>query len=130
MKINIKFLDKIEWSMFATLNTFIPFIALLLTRQNINLKTMVFSSIINMMEGDLLPKILFTGFLNFMTMENNMNWIIQSIVYFISVIVVHYIPYNNYIHQIVYKNNFVKYIFIIAIIVWMLFILKEILSMF
>ena len=126
MKINIKFLDKIEWSMYATLNTIIPFVFLILTRQNINLKNIVFSSIINMMEGDLIPKILFTGFLNFMTMENNINWVIQSIIYVVSVLIVHYIPYNNKLHQITYKNNFVKYILIITIIIWMLFIFKEI----
>ena len=126
MKINIKFLDKIEWSMYATLNTIIPFVFLILTRQNINLKNIVFSSIINMMEGDLIPKILFTGFLNFMTMENNINWVIQSIIYVVSVLIVHYIPYNNKLHQITYKNNFVKYILIIIIIIWMLFIFKEI----
>ena len=128
MKINIKFLDKIEWSMYATLNTIIPFVFLLLTRQNINLKNIVFSSIINMMEGDLLPKILFTGFINFMTMENNINWVIQSIIYIISVIIVHHIPYNNKLHQITYKNNFVKYILFIAIVFWMSFIFKEILN--
>jgi hypothetical protein len=128
MKISFKFLDKKEWSMYATINTIIPFFALLLTCRTINLKNIIFSSIINMMEGDLLPKILFTGFLNFMTMENNINWLIESIIYILSVIIVHYIPYNNKIHRFVYNNNFITYIFIIAIILWVLFIFKEIIN--
>lgn len=126
MKINFKFLDKEEWSMYATLNTIIPFLLLLITKQKINLKNIIFSSIVNMMEGDLLPKILFTGFLNFMTMENNINWVIQSIIYVLSVFISHFIPYNNPVHKFVYKNEFVKYIFIITIVIWMLFISEEI----
>ena len=126
MKLTFKFLDKEEWSMYGTLNTLIPFLSLLILRQKINFKNMIFSSIICMMEGDLLPKILFTGFLNFMTMENNMNWVIQSIIYVLSVIIIHHIPYNNPLHKFVYKNNLVNYIFIIAILVWMYFILKDI----
>lgn len=128
MKINFKFLENEEWSMYATLNTIIPFVLLLLTKQKINLKNIVFSSIINMMEGDLLPKILFTGFLNFMTMENNMNWVIQSIIYIVSILISHNIPYNNPVHKFVYKNEFVKYIFIITVIIWMLYISQEILN--
>lgn len=126
MKISFKFLDKEEWSMYGTINTLIPFLSLLILRQKINFKNMIFSSIICMMEGNLLPKILFTGFLNFMTMENNENWVIQSIIYVLSVIIIHHIPYNNPLHQFVYKNNIVKYIFIIAILVWMYFIFKDI----
>jgi len=126
MKINFKFLDKEEWSMYATLNTIIPFLLLLITKQKINLKNIIFSSIVNMMEGDLLPKILFTGFLNFMTMKNNINWVIQSIIYVLSVFISHFIPYNNPVHKFVYKNEFVKYIFIITIVIWMLFISEEI----
>jgi len=126
MKINFKFFFKEEWSMYATLNTIIPFLLLLITKQKINLKNIIFSSIVNMMEGDLLPKILFTGFLNFMTMKNNINWVIQSIIYVLSVFISHFIPYNNPVHKFVYKNEFVKYIFIITIVIWMLFISEEI----
>ena len=128
MKISFKFLDKEEWSMYGTLNTIIPFTALLLTKQKINLKNLIFASIISMIEGDLLPRILFTGFLNFLTMENNENWIIQSIIYVLSVITTYYIPYNNPVHKIVYKNNIVKNIFIIAILIWMFFIFKFIIE--
>ena len=112
-------------SMYGTLNTIIPFTALLLTKQKINFKNLIFSSIICMMEGDLLPKILFTGFLNFMTMENNENHNSKYNLC-LSVIIIHHIPYNNPLHQFVYKNNIVKYIFIIAILVWMYFIFKDI----
>ena len=66
MKINFKFLDTEKWSMFGTINTLIPFgLTLLLQPQNVNLRNMVFSSLICMMDGDLLPKVLFVGFLLF-----------------------------------------------------------------
>lgn len=126
MKVNFKFLDIEKWSIFATTNTIIPFLLLILTKRKINLKNIVFISILNMMEGELLPKILFTGFLIFMTMGNDLNWIIESLIYVLSVIIIHFIPYNNPIHRFVYENDFIRYIFIIAIIIWMLFIFREI----
>lgn len=121
MKINFKFLDTEKWSMFGTINTLIPFgLTLLLQPQNVNLRNMVFSSLICMMDGDLLPKVLFVGFLNFLVMEDNVDWIIQSCIYVLSVLIIHYIPYDNFVHRFVYTNNTVSLIFKCLIVIWML----------
>jgi len=119
MKINFKFLDKLEWSAFGTLNTIIPFFLLLITRRKITLENMIFQAIISMMEGDLLPKILFIGFLNFMVMKNNINWFLESFIYLISVVIFHFIPYDNFIHKFFYKNNIGINILRISIIIYM-----------
>ena len=65
MKLFFKFLDTEKWSMFGTLNTIIPFSLTLLLSQKVDLQHMIFASLIGMMSGELIPKILFVGFLNF-----------------------------------------------------------------
>jgi len=120
MKLTFKFLEKEEWSMFGTLNTFIPLILTIITKQKVDLKNMILSSVISMMDGNLLPKILFTGFMNFMLMEETKNWVIQSFIYVVSVIIIHQIKYNNFIHKFSYQNEFIKSILILLIILWMI----------
>ena len=119
MKLTFKFLEKEEWSMFGTLNTFIPLILTIITKQKVDLKNMILSSVICMMDGDLLPKILFTGFMNFMLMEETKNWVIQSFIYVVSVIIIHQIKYNNFIHKLGYQNEILKTILSLLIVIWM-----------
>ena len=120
MKLIFKFLDTEKWSMFGTINTLVPFLLTLLFQQQVDLRNMVFSSVICMMDGQLLPKILFVGFLNFMVMEENINWVIQSCIYVASVFIIHHIPYNNFIHKFVFTNTVASSIFKILIVLWML----------
>lgn len=120
MLVKFKFLDVEKWSLFATLNTFIPLILTILAKQDFDLKNMIVSSIISMMEGDLLPKILFTGFINFILMKENKKWIIKSSIYVLSIIIIHHIQFDNKLHQLSYENQFIKYILIILIILWMI----------
>ena len=120
MKLNIRFLEKIDWSMFGTLNTSIFLALTLATKQKVNLQNMVISSVLCMMDGDLLPKILFTGFLNFMVMEETVDWIIRSIIYVIAVIIIDNIPYNNLIHKLGYENEIFSAILTILIVIWMM----------
>ena len=120
MKLNIKFLEEKEWSMFGTLNTSIILALTLLSKQNVNLQNMVISSLLCMMDGDLLPKILFTGFLNFMIMEETIDWVIRSFIYVIAVVIIDNIKYNNFIHKFSYQNEIVLSILGILIVIWML----------
>jgi len=120
MKLNFKFLDTEKWSMFGTINTLVPFLLTILFQQQVDLRNMIFSSLICMMEGQLLPKILFVGFLNFMVMEDNINWIIQSCIYVASVFIIHHIPYDNFIHKFVLTNPIALLTFQILIVLWML----------
>ena len=128
MKLNFKFLDTEKWSMFGTINTLVPFGLTLLLQQKVDLRNMIFSSLICMMDGNLLPKVLFVGFLNFLVMEDTVDWIIQSWVYVLSVLIIHYIPYDNVVHRLVYTNNTVSLIFKCLIVVWMLKIGYDILK--
>ena len=60
MELKLKFFDKEEWSMYGTINVMIPFLLLIVLQQKISYDTLILASIIGMMKGDLIPKIIFT----------------------------------------------------------------------
>uniref|UniRef100_A0A6C0J8J3 Uncharacterized protein n=1 Tax=viral metagenome TaxID=1070528 RepID=A0A6C0J8J3_9ZZZZ len=120
MNLSFKFFDKEEWSVYGTLNTIIILILLKLFNQQYNYQTLIFSSLIGMMDSDLLPKILFTGFLNFLVMDCTEEWIYKSLIYIFGVIITHQIKYNNYIHKSFTKNKLLLYTFRITVIIFMI----------
>lgn len=126
MKLTFRFLDKEEWSIYATINVAIILLLFLVTRQKINVQSLVFMSLLGMMEGPLLEKIIFTGFLNFLVYEQNNNWIIRSILYVIAIVFISYIPYNNIIQETIENNMVLLNIFRGIVGVWMVYILYRI----
>ena len=121
MKLNFKFLDTEPWSMFGTTNTLVPLGLTVLLQQKVDLRNMIFSSLICMMDGDLVSKVLFVGFLNFMVMEARIDWVIQSCLYVLSVLLIHlFLPYDNALHKFVYTNALASSIFKSLIVLWML----------
>ena len=126
MKLTFRFLDKEEWSIYATINVAIILLLFLVTGQKINVQSLVFMSLLGMMEGPLLEKIIFTGFLNFLVYEPNHNWIIRSILYIIAIVLISYIPYNNKIQKTIEKYIIFLNIFRGIVGVWMVYILYRI----
>lgn len=124
MLATFRFLDKESWSYYATLNVFIPLILFKIMNFNINSQAMIFMSLLAMMQGDLLPKILFTGFLNFLVFEPNMKWVYRSMIYVFSIIAFHYIPMENPVNEFIMKYKIVQYLLIIIIAIWMFYIMK------
>jgi len=122
MEIKLKFFDKEEWSMYGTINVIIPFLLLIFLRQRISYDTLILASIIGMMKGDLIPKIIFTGFLNFLVYEKNIQWVFRSIIFVISTFIIHFIPYNNIVHQTVMNNNSLLWVMRTIIFIWMCYI--------
>lgn len=120
MKVDIRFLDTERWSMYATLCTLVPLLLTLLAGQKVDLQSMVFMSVLCMMDGKLLPKIFLTGFLSFMVMEENVHWVIRSCIYVVSVIITHHIEYNNPVHRRVYTDPALNAVTKLLIIAWML----------
>ena len=126
MKLTFKFLDKEEWSIYATINVAVILLLFLVTRQKINVQSLVFMSLLGMMEGPLLEKIIFTGFLNFLVYQPNYNWIIRSILYIIAIVLINYIPYNNIVQETIENNMVFLNIFRGIVGVWMVYILYKI----
>ena len=122
MELKLKFFDKEEWSMYGTINVMIPFLLLIVLQQKISYDTLILASIIGMMKGDLIPKIIFTGFLNFLVYEKNIEWIFRSILFVVSTFIIHFIPYNNIVHKTVMNNNILLWIMRIIVLIWMCYI--------
>ena len=124
MLVNFRFFDKEVWSFYATLNVIIPLVLFKVLNFEINSRAMIFISLLAMMQGDLLPKILFTGFLNFLVFEPTMEWVYRSCIYVFSIIAFHYIPMGHPIHKFIMDNAIMRYVLIAVIIIWMFPIMK------
>ena len=122
MELKLKFFDKEEWSMYGTINVMLPFLLLIVLQQKISYDTLILASIIGMMKGDLIPKIIFTGFLNFLVYEKNIEWIFRSILFVVSTFIIHFIPYNNIVHKTVMNNNILLWIMRSIVLIWMCYI--------
>ena len=85
---------------------------------------MIFMSLLAMLQGDLLPKVLFTGFLNFLVFEPTWEWVYRSCIYVFSIIAFHHIPMGHPIHKFIMDNPIMRYILIAVIIIWMFPIMK------
>ena len=124
MLANFRFFDKEVWSFYATLNVIIPLVLFKVFNLEYNSQSLIFMSLLSMMQGDLLPKVLFTGFLNFLVFEPNWEWVYRSFIYVFSIIAFHHIPMNHPIHKFIMDNSFMRYLLIAVIIVWMFPIMK------
>lgn len=122
MELKLKFFDKEEWSMYGTINVMVPFLLLIVLQQKISYDTLILASIIGMMKGQLIPKIIFTGFLNFLVYEKNIEWIFRSILFVVSTFIIHFIPYNNIVHKTVMNNNILLWIMRSIVLIWMCYI--------
>ena len=124
MLTNFRFFDKEVWSFYATLNVLIPLMLFKICDLEYTSQSLIFMSLLAMMQGDLLPKILFTGFLNFLVFEPSWKWVYRSLIYVFSIIAFHYIPMNHPVHKFIMDNAIMRYILIAVIILWMFPIMK------
>tara|TARA_B100001250_G_C19248261_1_gene549539 strand:- start:155 stop:565 length:411 start_codon:yes stop_codon:yes gene_type:complete len=129
MELTFKFLDKELWSIHGTMRTMIPFLILYFLKMELDLSTLILISLTGMMKSkDLIAKILFTGFLCFMIMNSDKEWILKSIIITLSVIISHNIKYKNKINRMILKNSEQKWLFRITVLVWMIKIMYLILN--
>ena len=122
MELTFRFLDKENWSFYGTLNVLIPLFLFIIFKQRIDLQALIFMSLLGMMEGDLLPKILFTGFLNFLVYNPSNEWVIRSTIFVVSVYLMNFVKINNPIHQFVMNSEPLQWLLRIVILCWMLYI--------
>ena len=121
MELTFKFFDEIHWSVYGTICVLIPLVLLIIARQPLNSTNLIFISLIGMMKGNIVSRIIFTGFLNLLVYKATTNWMIQSIIYIISTIITYYIPYD--ISNLVLKDNLRIFIFKITVFIWIFYIL-------
>lgn len=122
MEIKIKFFDKLDWSIYATLQTIIVLLILKLKIKNIiNIKILVLSSLISMMEGKLLPKLIYTFFLCLLVHDKK-EFINNTIITLLACLIINYINKDNPIYNLFFENKVMKNLLILAIGLWMIYI--------
>ena len=122
MKVISHFFDKVEWSLFATLQTLIILLIFKLGISINQLHVLVFASILSMMKGDLLSKLIYSFFLSLMVWKDKKEFMIATILTLLSVVVTHFIKQNNKLYKLFTNNIILKNILIIAIAIWMFYI--------
>jgi hypothetical protein len=122
MELTFRFFDKENWSFYATLNVLIPLFLFIIFNQRIDLQALIFMSLLGMMEGDLLPKIIFTGFLNFLVYNPSNEWVIRSSIFVVSVYLMNLVKINNPIQKFVMNSEPLQWLLRILILLWMLYI--------
>ena len=123
MKIVSQFFDKENWSLYATLQTIVILSIMKLGKIHINkLNILVFASLLAMMRGDLLPKLIYTFFMCLLVWGNKKQFVKLSIITIISVLIIHFIKKNNKIYQFLIQNKITKIVLIVSIILWMIYI--------
>ena len=123
MLLSLRFFDQESWSFYATLNAVIPFALFTIFKQSLNSQSLILMSLLAMMQGTLLAKILVTGFLCFLVFKPSKKWVYRSILYVISILIMHYIPVNHSIHNLVLSSNILKTSTVIVILIWIMYIL-------
>ena len=120
MKSTFTFFDKEIFSIYATFYTIIPIFLLFLFKK-INLQTLVLSSIISMMSGKIIDKIIFTIFLCLLII-NKKNYKEVIPIFIISVIINHYISQNIIFSKKIIQNKCFLNVFRFIIFIWFLYI--------
>jgi hypothetical protein len=130
MNLTFKFFDKETWSIYGFHKTFIIFMIFILLKQSLTTTNLILMSLISMMEGGLIEKILFTGFLVLMISKPTFKWILESLLFVVSVILIHFISQDNVIQHIFETNNILLWVMRIASFTWMSYILFKIITPF
>ena len=122
MLVNFRFFDKEMWSVFATLQSVIVLVIFYLGVNLHKLETLVFASLIVMSQGDLLHKLIFTFFLSLIVWDKK-EFYSGVIVTILSVIITHYIDYNNIVHKLFYNNFLLINLVRLSITIWFIYII-------
>lgn len=122
MELTFRFLSNADWSVYGTMNVAVILMLFFLFRQSIDVESLIFMSLIGMMDGDLLPKILFTGFMSFMVYKPKSEWITRSLIYVMGVIIVHSHKFHSPLQKLIVSSDVSMLVFQAVIAVWMLYI--------
>ena len=123
MKIISKFLDKEEWSLYASLQTVVILLCLKLGMNINNLQTLIFASILAFMSGELVPKLIYTFFICMMLWGNLKKdiFIKYTFVSLLSIVITSFIKKDNIVYRKFY-SGILRYFLIVCIGLWMIYI--------
>lgn len=122
MELKVKFFDKESWSIHGTINAFISLLLLILFKQKITTQLLIKISILGMMDGALIPKMIFALFISLLIFDGSIGMIQTTIISLFSVYLCHFIPKNNIVAKSIENNIVLLNIFRVIIFLWMTYI--------
>ena len=128
MQVELVFFDNEMWSYHAFLLVIIPIVLLLLSTGELTIQDMIFLSLLGMMKGDLLPKIVLTVFLCLLVFVPTVGWLTRSTLYMASVLLMDRVKMNNVVHRAIMNSTVLQLPIKILIAVWMGYISCSIIS--
>lgn len=120
MKVDFKFFHNEKWSVIASINTLIPIILLYIFKIKLDIKTLTLSSLIGMMSGELMSKIIFYIFISLIFFEKDINYVKLNAIFIMSIIILNNKTLNDKIRNISNKK-YIIYLFRIIILLWFLY---------
>ena len=130
MNLTFRFFDKETWSIYGVHKTFVILMLFILLKRPLTTTNLILMSLLAMMEGGLLEKVLFTGFLTLMVSQPTLNWVLESILFVVSIVFIHYIPQNNPIQRMFETTDILLWVMRIASFLWMSYIVFKIIKPF
>lgn len=130
MNLTFRFFDKETWSIYGVHKTFVILMLFILLKRPLTTTNLILMSLLAMMEGGLLEKVLFTGFLALMVSQPTLDWVLESILFVVSIVFIHYIPQNNPIQRMFETTDILLWVMRIASFLWMSYIVFKIIKPF
>lgn len=130
MNLTFRFFDKETWSIYGVHKTFVILMLFILLKRPLTITNLILMSLLAMMEGGLIEKVLFTGFLVLMVSQPTLDWVLESILFVVSIVFIHYIPQNNPIQRMFETTDILLWVMRIASFLWMSYIVFKIIKPF
>jgi len=126
MKITSRFFDTNDWSLYATLQT-LYIIIIMRMGMEFDIKMLALASIIFLMEGSRVSKLIYVFFLCLITWPGD-DFIRKTAFTILATLITSYILYDNKIHKLFIKNVYIRNLLWLCIWGWfglMLYLLKD-----
>ena len=130
MNLTFRFFDKESWSIYGVHKTFLIFMLFILLKRPLTTTNLILMSLLSMMEGGLIEKVLFTGFLIFMISQPTFEWVIDGILFVLSIVSIHFIPQSNVFQTAFETSEILLWVMRIASFLWMSYIVFKIINPF
>jgi hypothetical protein len=122
MQVSFRFFDEEKWSVHATIISFIILVIFAIAGFVFEFPMLIIASLISMMTGDLLPKLIFSSFLGLLFYEKSFTYIKKMLVILLATTITNFVREGNAVHSFLMEQAIMLQMIRILIIVWFLYI--------
>lgn len=120
MNVNFRFMDNNEWTTYATLQSIVALL-ILTPFLDTSLKVLTLATLLGMMQGKTLHRLIFTGFICILLFRESYSLWTNSIIVLLTSYILCIIPKKNPIYNMFSKNKLLNKILWFGIYVWVLY---------